>query len=125
MGNIEYAENAAKEKVEKKITSTAKVSAELNISAATKKPQYSEEIGLGDIVVVNNNAGQTTLIYKGIVKYKPCQTGDSWVILDTHYQPFQPVYISEGVEIRLLEKKDGTKYKYVGYNVEESENLPF
>ena len=75
-----------------------------------------ERIEKGDIVLVNNNAGQTTPIFKGRVEYIPCATGDSWIILDLHYEPPQPVYITEGVEIRLLEKADGTKYVHKGYD---------
>ena len=69
---------------------------------------YRHLIELGDIVCVNFNNVQYTLVSRGEVIDIPCATGQSWIIQDTHgVGKNKPKlhYISEGCTITLLEKK--------------------
>jgi len=57
-----------------------------------------------DKVSVHFHGAQTTLVHRGVVLYKPCATGDSWIIknLDTN----EIHYISEGCTITKEVKEE-------------------
>lgn len=51
----------------------------------------------GDIVHVDFNGAQITLCNEAVVRYMPCQTGDSWVFEDTQTGFIH--YVSEGCTV--------------------------
>jgi len=61
------------------------------------------EIEVGDIVSVNFNNSQYTLMSWGEVLYIPASTGDSWRFRDMSDQKIH--YVSEGCTISLIEKR--------------------
>jgi hypothetical protein len=60
-----------------------------------------KKIKVGDIVSVNFNGAQMTLIHKGNLLSMPVATGDSWVVEDINDGVIH--YISEGCTISILE----------------------
>jgi len=61
------------------------------------------QIKIGDLVHVDFNNAQITLVKKGIVLCVPLSSGDSWVFEDTSNGKIH--YVSEGCTITKLNEK--------------------
>ncbi len=65
---------------------------------------YQDRIAVGDIVKVDVNGAQLTVLSRAVVLYTPLATCDSWGFKDS--DTGRIVYIStKGCTITLLEKK--------------------
>ena len=59
------------------------------------------QIEKGDTVTVNFNGAQITLCHRAEVIYKPCATGDSWIVEDLETGDMH--YVSEGCTMTKIE----------------------